>query len=103
MGHSLKVDPYSKRMLDEAVQNLRVLEQAPSELHQVPKILREAGIRFVVIQPLPGTKIDGACIWLDDGSPVIAMSIRYDRLDNFWHTLLHELGHCSEGDESLDV
>ena len=96
MGRSLQVAPFSRRRVAEAVQNLRGLALSPSELHQVPRILREAGIRFVVIQPLPGTKIDGACIWLDDGSPIIAMSLRYDRIDNFWFTLLHECGHCSE-------
>ena len=47
----------------------------------------------MIVQHLPGTKIDGACIWLDKNSPVIALSIRYDRIDNFWFTLLHEVAH----------
>ena len=32
---------------------------------------------------------------LPDGSPVIGMTIRYDRLDNFWFVLLHELAHIT--------
>ena len=52
-----------------------------------------SGIRFVVLEPLPQTRIDGVCFWLDDLSPVIALSFRYDRLDWFWFTLGHELRH----------
>ena len=35
-----------------------------------------------------------------DGKPVIGLTLRYDRLDNFWHTLMHELGHLYNGDVS---
>jgi HTH-type transcriptional regulator/antitoxin HigA len=41
---------------------------------------------------LPGAKIDGVCFWLN-GAPVIGMSIRFDRVDNFWFVLRHELEH----------
>lgn len=40
-----------------------------------------------------GYKIDGVAFWLDDKSPVIGMSIRFDRIDNFWFVLRHELEH----------
>lgn len=30
---------------------------------------------------------------LATGTPVVALTLRYDRLDYFWFTLLHELGH----------
>jgi hypothetical protein len=32
---------------------------------------------------------------LGDGTPVIGMTLRYDRLDNFWFCLLHELTHVA--------
>jgi len=32
-------------------------------------------------------------MFTDDGLPCIGMTLRHDRLDNFWFTLLHELGH----------
>ncbi len=31
------------------------------------------------------------------GEPIIALSLRYDRLDNFWFTLAHELAHLALG------
>jgi len=50
-------------------------------------------VRFLVLEPLPQTRIDGACFWLDEYSPVVVVSVRYDRIDGFWHTLMHELEH----------
>jgi HTH-type transcriptional regulator/antitoxin HigA len=63
----------------------------------VPRILTESGIRFVIVESLTNAKIDGACLWLDDASPVIGMSMRFDRVDNFWFVLSHELAHVLEG------
>jgi len=50
-------------------------------------------VRFVMVEMLPQAKIDGVCLWLDANSPVIGMSTRYDRLDNFWFVLRHEIEH----------
>ena len=47
----------------------------------------------MIVEHLPRTRIDGAALWLDKHSPVVALSIRLDRIDCFWFTLLHELGH----------
>ena len=44
---------------------------------------------------LPRTHLDGAALRLRDGRPVIGMTLRYDRIDNFWFTLLHELSHVA--------
>lgn len=53
------------------------------------------GIHFVVEPHLKGTHLDGAVLLLPNGSPVIALTIRYDRTDNFWFTLFHELAHLA--------
>ena len=76
---------------------------SPQEIRQVPRVLSDVGIRLVIVERLPGTKIDGAAFWLDDDAPVIAMSVRYDRIDNFWFTLLHEIGHIAQRGSSMDV
>ena len=49
------------------------------------------------MEGLKGTKIDGVCLWLDDHSPVIAMTLRHDRMDNYWFVLRHELEHVFRG------
>ena len=66
--------------------------------NRVPAFLTGAGIRFVVVEPLPTVKIDGAAFWLDSESPVIAMSLRFDNIGSFWFALLHELDHIEKKD-----
>lgn len=59
----------------------------------VQEVLNKRGIHFVILPHLSKTHLDGACFLSPAGSPVIALTLRYDRLDNFWYTLTHELGH----------
>jgi HTH-type transcriptional regulator/antitoxin HigA len=56
------------------------------------KHLADAGIVLVVEPHLAGTFLDGAALLLRS-RPVIAMTLRYDRLDHFWFVLFHELVH----------
>ena len=55
--------------------------------------LLKVGIRVVIVPHLSSTYIDGGTITNEEGAPVIGLSLRYDRLDSFWHTLMHELVH----------
>ncbi|MCK4786443.1 MAG: ImmA/IrrE family metallo-endopeptidase, partial [Desulfobacteraceae bacterium] len=55
--------------------------------------LQDSGIRLVIEPHLPQTHLDGAAILLSDGSPIIGMTLRFDRIDNFWFVLFHELVH----------
>lgn len=90
---------YSTKAMTEAVKKMRTLLSSPEEARKAPRILAEAGVRLVVVQPLTGAKIDGVCFWLDDKQPVIGLTMRYDRLDNFWFVLRHECEHvlCGHG------
>jgi len=65
--------------------------------------LSELGIAVVFEAPLKGTSIDGASLLRDSGFPVIAMSLRHDRVDNFWFTLLHELAHVWKHLDSSNI
>jgi len=58
--------------------------------------LEKHGIHIVVVPHLPKTYLDGAAILLPDSTPVIGLTLRYDRIDNFWFCLLHELAHVSK-------
>lgn len=57
------------------------------------EFLANHGIHLVCLEHLPRTHLDGAALQLADGTPVIGLTLRYDRLDNFWFCLLHELAH----------
>ena len=56
--------------------------------------LNKKGIHVTFLKHLTGTKLDGGCFMSPSGNPVIGITLRYDRIDNFWFTLLHELGHA---------
>jgi HTH-type transcriptional regulator / antitoxin HigA len=62
-----------------------------------PRLAREFlgrhGIPLVCLEHLPRTYLDGAALQLADGTPVVGLTLRYDRLDNFWFCLFHELAH----------
>lgn len=55
--------------------------------------LEERGIAVVIEPHLPATHLDGAAMIGRNGAPAIALTLREDRLDNFWFTLMHELVH----------
>ena len=84
---------------DPAAFNAALLKQiaGASRLKNGPVVavdlLKTNGIAVVVERHLPGTFLDGAALKLPDGRPVIGLTLRYDRLDYFWFTLFHELGH----------
>ena len=56
-------------------------------------VLREYGIILVFERHLPSTHLDGAALLLENGVPIIGLTLRFDRLDNFWFVLLHEIAH----------
>jgi HTH-type transcriptional regulator/antitoxin HigA len=103
LGGVVQAQRFTEKRLKECMKNLRPLMSAPEEARHVPAILAAAGIRFVVVEPLKKSRIDGATIWLNKQSPVIALSMRYDRIDWFWHTLIHEIQHVRRRDNVFDL
>lgn len=101
MAAQQRVPAYSRERLLAAVGKLKALVLAPEETRHVPRILAEAGVRLVFVEPMPGSKIDGACFWLDAEKPVIGMTLRFDRIDNFWFVLRHEIEHVIQEDGKL--
>ncbi len=73
-----------------SVIGLSCLDEGPLLARQM---LAKSGIPFVALHYLRGTHLDGAAMPRPDGKPVIALTLRHDRLDNFWFTLAHELAH----------
>ena len=90
----VSIAPYTPGVVDSEflrnVAQLSVDEHGPTKARSM---LAQSGIGFEVAYHLPKTYLDGAAFLLDDGRPVIGLTLRYDRIDNFWFTLLHELAH----------
>jgi HTH-type transcriptional regulator/antitoxin HigA len=57
--------------------------------------LKKHGIALVIEPHFSKTYLDGATILINKSKPVIGLTLRYDRLDNFWFTLMHELAHIA--------
>jgi HTH-type transcriptional regulator/antitoxin HigA len=93
IASEMLVAKYSPQSVASVIPKLKQLLLSAEETRKVPRIMAEAGIRFLVVETLPGAKIDGVCFWLNDRSPVIALTMRFDRIDNFWFVLRHELEH----------
>lgn len=93
IAREMIVSKYSPEAVSRVIPKLSALLLSKEEARKVPRLLAECGIRFVIVESLPSAKIDGVCFWLNDHSPVIGLSMRYDRIDNFWFVLRHELEH----------
>lgn len=86
---------------------LNVVKLSPHEDGPVRArdFLYEHGIGLEVVPHLRRTYLDGAALCIAEGRPVIGLTLRYDRIDNFWFCLMHELahvglhldGHCDDG------
>jgi HTH-type transcriptional regulator/antitoxin HigA len=82
-------DQISHVFLKELVQ-LSWFEHGPA---LAVEFLEKSGIAVIVEPALKGTLLDGAAFEDEDGTPVIGLTLRFDRVDNFWFTLIHEVAH----------
>lgn len=78
---------------DRWVADLIALTRHKDGPKQAQALLLSKGIVLVTEKHLSGTYLDGGAMLDHDGRPIIGLTLRFDRLDNFWFVLLHELGH----------
>jgi HTH-type transcriptional regulator/antitoxin HigA len=81
------------------IAHLSVFDDGPVKAKEY---LANKGIKLVVVPHYKRTYLDGAVLYGADGAPIIALTLRYDRIDNFWFTLLHELSHLILGHIQLE-
>lgn len=78
----------------EALRYISRLSWMPDGPRLAMNFLAERGIALVIEPHLSPTRLDGAAMIGRSGAPVIGLTLREDRLDNFWFTLMHELVHA---------
>lgn len=85
---------FSKSAFDQAflksIAQLTAKDKGPV---QAIRELADRGIRVIVESGLPGMRVDGASFLLPGVRPVIGLTLRFDRIDSFWFTLMHEVAH----------
>jgi HTH-type transcriptional regulator/antitoxin HigA len=99
LASAMQTAPYSEQALRARIPDLEKLMVEPEEIRHIPRILRECGVRFVIVEPIPASAIQGVCFWMNDGrSPVIGLTLKGDQIDKFWFDFWHELEHVLNGD-----
>jgi HTH-type transcriptional regulator/antitoxin HigA len=95
-GQRPSVKRYEKGGVDLAfmreIARLSAAENGPVLAHEA---LAKQGITLIIEPHLPRTHLDGAAILHGTARPIIGLSLRHDRVDNFWFCLMHELAHLS--------
>ena len=97
LAEQIECPLFSVEALRSSLPSIREHLLLKEDLIHIPEILHRCGVRFALIEALPASKIDGVCVWLG-GQPVIGMTLRLDRLDNFAFVLRHEIEHVLNGD-----
>ena len=80
-------------LTNEAIRELVQLSRFDDGPLRAREWLHSVGIPVVIMSSLPGMRLDGVSSSIMNERPFIALTIRYDRADSFWFTLLHEIGH----------
>jgi HTH-type transcriptional regulator/antitoxin HigA len=90
--------PYGKStMTAESLRDIAKLSYLKDGPFLAKEYLAKLGIAFAVVPHYPRTYLDGASFVLEDGTPAVVLTLRRDRIDNFWFALLHELAHIALG------
>ncbi|MEI4486682.1 helix-turn-helix domain-containing protein [Frigidibacter sp. MR17.14] len=77
----------------DTLREVSQLSSKPEGPKEAIQMLSEIGVTVIILPVFPGTFLDGAAMLIDNSHPVIGMTLRHDKTDNFWFTLLHELSH----------
>jgi HTH-type transcriptional regulator/antitoxin HigA len=104
LAMAIRAPKYSERRLRDTVVILETLLTEPEEIRHVPGLLAECGVRLIIVEPIPNSRIDGVCFWINDGkSPVLGLTLKWDFIDRFWFNLRHEIEHALRGDGKTQV
>ncbi|OGM26679.1 hypothetical protein A2627_00855 [Candidatus Woesebacteria bacterium RIFCSPHIGHO2_01_FULL_39_28] len=87
------VEYNSKLLTSEFLHKVVDISDEDGAIIKVVDLLKSIGILLIVEPHMPQTYLDGAAIMIEGKNPIIALTLRHDRLDNFWFTLMHELSH----------
>jgi HTH-type transcriptional regulator/antitoxin HigA len=69
-----------------------MVNQPADFFHQLQSLCLQAGVVLLYTPKLPKVPLSGSTRWLNN-TPLIQLTARYKRNDNFWFTFFHELGH----------
>jgi HTH-type transcriptional regulator/antitoxin HigA len=89
---SFRVPTFREKALDECMERMHELTNVNDGVKKFIDSLNKAGVIFFVLPHLQNTYLDGAAFKVKN-TPVVVYTGRYRRIDNFWFTVAHEIGH----------
>lgn len=92
---AVPVAPFNPRLLRKAARALPKLTTmtVPNGFIAARAALAEAGVALTFVREIRGTRVCAATWWITGDRPAIGITVRHKRPDNFWFSLLHEVGH----------
>lgn len=94
------IKEYNQNRVIEIANKANEYSRRKNGVNDILADLNDAGLTVKIFPSFSKTKVDGAATFIDDKKPLIVLSMRYDRIDNFFFTLLHEVGHIVLGHAS---
>lgn len=92
MAENIILPKYDKNKLSAIFENLSNYTSKEDGITQIINDLKDAGVGFFILPHLQKTYLDGAC-FIQDDNPMLVYTGRYDRNDNFWFVVGHEIAH----------
>ena len=97
---SQTISEFRLETLKEEIPHILHYSKREEDITNIPQLLNDLGIYFAIVPHLKKTHLDGAVFYFKD-HPVIALTLRHNRIDSFWFTLMHELGHIVAGHQGI--
>jgi len=94
---------YSESKLRETLPVIRAHMNDADDFAKIPELLLKCGVRLIFVEALAGSKIDGVCTWTENKQPIIGLSLRFPRADNFCFVLRHEIEHVLQKDGMVSL
>ncbi len=92
-----QASPFDREALRQGIREILGCAERAEDVARLTSVLASFGISLALVPHLDKTCPDGAAFFLGDRG-VIALTLRFDRIDSFWFTLLHEVAHLLERD-----
>lgn len=108
---ALKIKPvgvFDRSTADSLVRELCVIfHENSNTIYRLMTTLSSYGINFCIVEKVEHASIDGYS-FLENGVPTIAITKRYDRIDNLAFSVMHEVCHVyrhlkEQNDQRLNV
>ncbi len=95
--HSNLAETFKPALFAKNIRRIRRLTDHQAFWPEMRSLCAQAGVHLEYVPHIPKSGANGLTRWLDDGRPLIQISLLRKRADIFWFTFFHEAAHVLEG------